>query len=380
MTQDNPYKLTKDENRRFFEEHIKARLEAQTKAVDTPHFVLIGGQSGAGKSHLTSTVITDLKKNAVVLDADNFRPMHPSYKRMVKANPSGTFEAARDDVNAWLKQAAEWARTNKRNVIMDGTLREKGHISNEIKAYKNDGYKIELNLIATHERFSHTSIFERYEGGIKSTGIGRYVDPAFHKAAYDAIPGTVKDIEDNKRVERIRVWNRNYQLIYDNRLDKGQWEKKPEGLKIFQDERDRPPTLDEIRRLQASRTNTLSMMSARNAPADEIRRVEKEFASHSLAVAGIVDGKLMETREAQIGVAYKGEITAVTDTHYFQSVQKDGHTISYMHDKKSFAGAKELKVGDYVSIKHISPKTALAVQKSPLQIKGPASGLDFGKK
>lgn len=329
---------------------------------------------------MTSTIKAEFKKNAVVLDDDDFRPMHPNYKGMMKSDPLGAFEAARDDVNAWLKQAAEWAKANKRNVIMDGTLREKGHISNEIKGYKNEGYIVELNLLATHERFSHTSIFERYEGGIKTTGIGRYVDPGFHKAAYNAIPETVKDIENNKRADRIRVWNRNYQVIFENHLDKGQWEKKPEGLKAFQDERDRPPTLDEIRQLQAARVNTLTMMSARSATPEEIKRVEKEFGSHSLAKLTIAADKLMEAREAQVGVSYKGEITAVTDTHYFQSVQKDGHTVSYMHDKKSFAGTHKLKIGDNVSIKHISPKTALAVLKSPLEIKGPAGGMNFGKK
>lgn len=117
-TKDTPYKLTSEVNKRFFKKEIAPKLEKQTKAVDNPKFVLIGGQPGAGKNRLTASVKAELKKNTVILDADDFRPMHPHYKEMMKTDPTTVFEAARDDVNAWLEQAGEWARDNRRHVIM----------------------------------------------------------------------------------------------------------------------------------------------------------------------------------------------------------------------------------------------------------------------
>lgn len=55
---------------------------------------------------------------------------------MVKQEPLKVFELARDDVNEWLRLAGDFAIENKRNIIMDGTLRDKDHAAKLAEMYK----------------------------------------------------------------------------------------------------------------------------------------------------------------------------------------------------------------------------------------------------
>lgn len=272
-----PYKLTPEENKDYFENHIKPDLSADTKSVEQPVFVLIGGQPGAGKSRVTNAITTQLDNNAIVLDADKFRPQHPHYFEMVEKEPLNVFDLARDDVNAWLKQAGDFAIEANRHVVMDGTLRDKDHIAKVAQSYKDNGYKVELNIVATHERFSNTSIFERYEEGLKSEKIGRYVNPEFHKAAYEALPETIKYLEENKLVDSITIRNRDNIIVYENKLENGQWQKEPKAVEALEVERNRQPTAQERERLEKSRANTLDLMEKRQATSREFSIVRQEY-------------------------------------------------------------------------------------------------------
>jgi predicted ABC-type ATPase len=279
---DNPFKLTPEKNKAYFERRFKSELAAESKAVEQPIFVLVGGQPGAGKSKLTALIKNALDNNAIILDADLFRPKHPKYSQMVETAPLKVFDLAREDVNEWLRQAGDFAIANKRNVIMDGTLRDKDHTVRLAETYRQAGYKIELNIVATHERNSHTSIFERYEEGLASTRIGRFVEPDFHKAAYEALPKTIQHLEENKFVDKINICSRDNEILYENNLINGQWEKTPEAVIYLKNERNREPNLVEIQRLEKQRENTLFIMSMRKAPVEEIEQLKKQFQIYSI--------------------------------------------------------------------------------------------------
>ncbi len=53
---DNPFKLTPEESKAYFNRTILPDLTAASKAVEQPVFILVGGQSGAGNSRLCNGV------------------------------------------------------------------------------------------------------------------------------------------------------------------------------------------------------------------------------------------------------------------------------------------------------------------------------------
>lgn len=79
----NLYSLT-DENFNEYYKKVMLFLTSNKKAGENKTLVIVGGQSGAGKSRLIKIALKELNNNAVIVDFDELRAAHPHYKEVVK--------------------------------------------------------------------------------------------------------------------------------------------------------------------------------------------------------------------------------------------------------------------------------------------------------
>ena len=83
----NKYKLTEDEHKKYYEV-IKRLWTADQYPVENPIAVIIGGQTGAGKSGLISysqKMFPD--NNVVIINSDEIKPFHPYGEEIAKKYP-----------------------------------------------------------------------------------------------------------------------------------------------------------------------------------------------------------------------------------------------------------------------------------------------------
>ncbi|MBD4215968.1 hypothetical protein GUH35_09020, partial [Xanthomonas citri pv. citri] len=91
--------------------------------------------------------------------------------------------------------------------------------------------------------------------------------------AYKGMPATLEYIEHNKLADRVQVYDRKGNVLYDNELQGNEWKRQPAAKTAIEAERERPPTPEERRQQEAEWATILAMMTARRADEREIERV-----------------------------------------------------------------------------------------------------------
>lgn len=224
-------------------------------------------------------------------------------------------------------------------------------------------------------------------------------DQQLDKRSNDTSLQSVKSIED------LQARHRDAQSIHTDAERQRAGDKPAVDRQIAQAERHQQEATEAARKILTSREHQISLMEGQNAPRDEINRVKTEFNKttiSSITLAGLAGKQSRETSRVQslavrerglkqhragqvakrpiFSIKYEGLIVGETSTHYIQAVREAGEHAHYQHRKQSFGRNADLKVGDNVSIKHMSKNTAIAVKLKPMGMNTPADGLDCGLK
>ncbi len=73
------YKLTEEEYQQYYHA-VNMFFTAGKQSEEKPKLVFVAGQAGAGKSRLIPVVNKKLNYNAIVIDYDVIRSMHPKFE------------------------------------------------------------------------------------------------------------------------------------------------------------------------------------------------------------------------------------------------------------------------------------------------------------
>ena len=170
--------------------------------------MIVGGQPGAGKSRLAKMIEEELKKNAVRVDFDQLRLMHPYYQTVCASYPDIVHRILQYDTNDVKKEAFKFLIENGYNVIYEGALRVTQGFVEFAKQFKENEYNIKLNIMAVPELESYGSTFFRYAVELMTEGSPRWVEKELHDASYEGVVETVNAFEKEKISDEIRVFVR----------------------------------------------------------------------------------------------------------------------------------------------------------------------------
>lgn len=170
--------------------------------------MIIGGQPGAGKSRLANMIDEELQKNAVRVDFDQLRLMHPYYQTVCASYPDIVHRILQYDTNDVKKEAFKFLIDNGYNVIYEGALRDTQGFVEFAKQFKENGYNINLNVMAVPELESYGSTFFRYSVEIMTGGNPRWVEKELHDASYKGVVETSRIFEEEEISDNVRVFVR----------------------------------------------------------------------------------------------------------------------------------------------------------------------------
>lgn len=189
------YKLSETEHNNLYE-MIKRIWTDDKFPVENPIAIIIGGQTGAGKSG----IISYSKKmfddgNVVVINSDEIKPFHPQSAEIAKEYPEMYTMITDQESNTWTSKLFEDTREQGYNIIFEGTMKNNRVADDAIQDLIKRGYTVVVRGIAVCDLESRLSILERYEAQVATKGWGRLVVADHHNQTYQGMPNTISYIE-----------------------------------------------------------------------------------------------------------------------------------------------------------------------------------------
>lgn len=219
---DTSYKLSEKRHESIFQELKESMLKASALSSDRT-IVILGGQPGSGKTRLIeiakATILSG--RQPAIINGDDYREVHPLAQEIKITDEKKYAELTDCDVRDWTKRLFDAAIENSRDIIFEGTMRNKEPIMKTIQNLKDAGYKVHIMVRAVNGEVSRAGTVLRYEVQKAEKGYGRWVAPESHDEAYQNMPDTVRAIENESPIESVSVCNGEYQEIYRNESKEG---------------------------------------------------------------------------------------------------------------------------------------------------------------
>jgi UDP-N-acetylglucosamine kinase len=272
--------LSEDANEKTFRNRIVPQTLAGTRQ-DRPVVVFVAGQTGAGKTAVTSMVDRALARGgqAVNLNLDTYKPFHPRHDELMEADDTTVGAYTSIDGHKWMEKAEAYAIENRFNVLMESAMRDPRDFEEPAARFKAAGYRVEVAILAVHESHSRLGALSRYLEQVNDFGSGRLIDQQIHDACYRGVVRSADAIDTGRLADGVFVLNRGGHTVYANYLDGDQWIRPPGTAHAVIAERDRIRTPEETQQfaLSVHRAQTLTAslpVPAQAAAATELRNIQ----------------------------------------------------------------------------------------------------------
>lgn len=178
-----------------------------------PRAILLGGQSGAGKTALHDLFRQKLS-NVVVVNGDDYRSFHPRFKQINEQFG----EDAPKHTAAWSARITESLIDNLSllgyDLIIEGTLRTSETPIKTASLLRSRGYQVSLALMAVKPEISLLSCQLRYALMQEAGTTPRATDPEHHNLIVRAIVDNLAELEQSHLFEKIELYSRKKELLY----------------------------------------------------------------------------------------------------------------------------------------------------------------------
>lgn len=214
--------FTQDEFDRELQDIILNRSRSPLlSSNETPHAVLLGGQSGAGKTTLHDIIRDEFKSNVIIINGDEYRSRHPHYAELDRQfGPDAVAHTA-----AWAGQMTEALidefSLSRHNLIIEGTLRTAEVPIKTATLLRERGYDVSLALMAVKPEISLVSCQIRYELMRLEGTIPRATDPKHHNKIIEDIVSNLDCLENSGLFDEVRLFSRSEACLYASKKDAG---------------------------------------------------------------------------------------------------------------------------------------------------------------
>ncbi len=175
-------KKLEDYAKRFKEIIIAGKKPSENKTL-----IIVGGQSGAGKSRLVRLAQNDLMQNGVIVDYDEIRSYHPDYERTNEEYPEITHAILHDDTE-FVKKA-----------ILNGFVKING-----ILLIMQTDSEMDKKMDKKPEGLSENKIAEEL---LEEEGLGKLVDAnrngKLKKFIKDKVVEKLHETEETEKTEKL---------------------------------------------------------------------------------------------------------------------------------------------------------------------------------
>ena len=192
---------------------------------DRPCAFLLGGQSGAGKTKLHKILSAEFGGDAIVINGDEYRSLHPRYRELDAAYGPEAVSHTAPWAGKMTEALIDAFSTLGYNLIIEGTLRTAEVPLKTAKLLRERGYAVSLALMAVKPEISLVSCQIRYEMMRLAGTIPRATDSAHHNKIVNEIVSNVATLEQSGLFDDVRLYTRAGECVYpadDTALGEGE--------------------------------------------------------------------------------------------------------------------------------------------------------------
>lgn len=185
----------------------------------TPHAVILGGQSGAGKTTIHRVKMLESKGNYIVIDGDTYRAQHPYFRELQEKYGVNSVDYTKMFAGKMVEAVIDKLSSLKYNLIIEGTLRSAAVPINTATLLKSKGYTVDFCLIATKPELSYLTTQLRYlEMMIVDPLQARATPKDHHDGIVKSLVSNSNELEQSGLFESIQVYKRDLEQVYNSKL------------------------------------------------------------------------------------------------------------------------------------------------------------------
>ena len=185
----------------------------------TPRAVILGGQSGAGKTTIHRVKMLESKGNYIVIDGDTYRAQHPYFRELQEKYGVDSVDYTKMFAGKMVEAVIDKLSSLKYNLIIEGTLRSAAVPINTATLLKSKGYTVDFCLIATKPELSYLTTQLRYlEMMIVDPLQARATPKDHHDGIIKSLVSNSNELEQSGLFESLQVYKRNLEQVYNSKL------------------------------------------------------------------------------------------------------------------------------------------------------------------
>lgn len=186
---------------------------------NTPHAVILGGQSGAGKTTIHRVKMMESKGDYIVIDGDTYRAQHPHFRELQEKYGVDSVNYTKVFAGKMVEAVIDKLSSLKYNLIIEGTLRSAAVPINTATLLKSKGYTVDFCLIATKPELSYLTTQLRYlEMMIVDPLQARATPKDHHDGIVKSLVSNSNELEQSGLFESIQVYKRDLEQVYNSKL------------------------------------------------------------------------------------------------------------------------------------------------------------------
>ncbi|MCC9887000.1 zeta toxin family protein [Streptococcus agalactiae] len=208
-----------------FQKALRRNIRALTRGKtisSTPKAVLLGGQSGAGKTTIHRIKQKEFQGNIIIIDGDSFRSQHPNYLALQEEYGKYSVDYTKDFAGKMVEHLIGELSKQSYHLLIEGILRTTEVPRKTAQLLKSRGYQVSLALIATKPELSYLSTLIRYEELYAiDPNQARATPKEYHDGIVEHLVDNLRELENDKLFNRIQIYQRDRHCVYDSETDKG---------------------------------------------------------------------------------------------------------------------------------------------------------------
>ena len=181
-----------------------------------PLAVLLAGQPGAGKTELSTMLLSGMRGDAAVINGDDYRRYHPNYRKLYAAYGSDSVAMTSAFSSAVTEGLVARLSDAGRNLVIEGTGRTVEVPRTTAELLTGKGYRVEIAVIAARPEVSLASTLLRFYQMNEGGTIPRSTALEAHDSIVFVLPENLDVLRTLSCISRVRIWDRELTLLYDS--------------------------------------------------------------------------------------------------------------------------------------------------------------------
>ncbi|QCJ00968.1 zeta toxin family protein [Agrobacterium larrymoorei] len=239
--------LSSTRRREIFETEILPAIGANGEPIAEPTFAVVSGQPGAGKSTIIRQISGRFGEQATqVIIADDLNAYIPGNNAALLKGSHALRDGNSLATTEWYDGLFYRSVQRRSHIILESC-----YPPHQYRLFldhaRSNGYKTELNIVATDRITSFTAIHDRFEKALEKRFLASTVlpDAETHNHYYSVWPRVAFEVEKKKLFDKIAIVSRDGTTIFENELvaennGSTKWKQRPDALRVLLNVRNRP--------------------------------------------------------------------------------------------------------------------------------------------